>query len=374
MIELCKECGAMICQHKDRADKTYRHNNGYRAGLQSQISLGETVGERISHVSYHDNLAANRFEDDGNPLPGRGMGQVVTPSTETPKQSIIDIAKDWVQCNLCSSRIFYKYLDQHMMGHTHAAERKTAATVAAASSSLQTIKSQTGSTALVRVSDTTTNLSSSSSRDDDDWVSLFKSSSSSKDKSTLQPREIYKFRDLNYVCAASSVARSGRYSDFTVVFWTDEFVNVSNNSYFGAGYSSTTYKDWERLQIHTVYDSRENWYTLSCKLLKRGQYSSWDSEDAIPDRICYQHELGTEIKRAMLFFRINPKAAYKLFRKLFNEELIIDRDADGKAMFVQTKNCETLNKKLKSSSINTSTHTYSNENYRHLNGYEGNYD
>jgi hypothetical protein len=262
--------------------------------------------------------------DDGNPI-NVGSNPNLTPIAQTIPSKTIDISDDWVHCNLCNSKVFIRYLDSHLKVHIHQHESKTGET-----------KNKT-STALVRVAD----AALTSTAPIHSWVQP------ERKEPQLQSLETYKFRELENVCAAGSVSKTGRYSDFTVIFWGEEKIVVQNSNHYSSygSHTSWTTKDWERLQIHVVYDSVEDYYTVSCKLLRRGSYSSWDNDDCIPDRICYQHELMTEIKRALLFFKVDPKSAYRKFRKLFRKPVSITYD-NGKALVVQTDGCEELDKKL----------------------------
>jgi hypothetical protein len=281
-------------------------------------------------ISYKD--ANSDILDDGNPLTV-GHNPNLKPIEQTVPAKKIDISADWVQCNLCTNKVFIRYLDQHLKVHIHQYEK------GGASTRVSTKEPLTSSTALVRVHDTP--LQSSNTQ------TSWSSSTPSKKEPRLQSLETYKFRSLDNVCAASSVSKTGRYSDFTIVFYGDERVSVHNSNYYTEGAQSWTTKEWERLQIHIIYDSLEDYYTMSCKLFRRSDYSSYDSgDDSVPDRICYQHELLTEIKRALLFFKMSPKTAYKKFRKLFKEGFDITYDSD-RAVIVESASCAELNKRMK---------------------------
>lgn len=278
-------------------------------------------------------------------LPGDRLpvGKTFMPSviTDTPMAPIgtkesqkIDMKTDWVHCNICKARVFVRYLDMHLKVHTQNFEPS-----AITSSNV----GNTTSSALAR-----TNFNHGPV-----GTSIITPAPSYSTR-TAEPRgpilskiETYKFRQLDQACCASSVSSDGRYSDFTIIFWEKDKPGVVSTSY--AGGSSYTVKDWERFSIHIVYDSVEDYYTLTSKLLKRGQYSSFDSEESCPDKICEQSELFSEIKRALLFFRISPKAAYKHFRKLFRVQTLTEYDASGRAIITTSKNCDALQERLKRS-------------------------
>lgn len=277
---------------------------------------------------------------------GTAVGDALRPFDGSVNKELqkIDMSKDWVNCNICKAKVNVQYLDHHLKVHTHQYEPSNTSTAIVKSSS-----------SISSIGTTSSSVSTSYRREE-------------RKGPVLSRIESYRFRQLEQACCASSVSFDGRYSDFTIIFWEKERPGVGTTTHYG-GTSSYTTKEWERFSIHIVYDKVEDYFTVSSKLLKRGAYSSsWDSEDTVPDRICYQEELGTEIKRALLFFRISPMSAYRHFRKLFREELVIDYDKSGKALVVQTKNCEALQERLKKNVVSSSS-----DNRWH--GFEGgNYD
>lgn len=335
----CDLCGLYGC----------RHNNPRLPGKPAKstpITPGEDIVDDFSGV-VDVRKPISTIPMGPLPLPEDQKRVLIPPPPAVPNISgapvnkslqTIDMKKDWVNCNICKGKVFIPYLDQHLKVHTHNFEPNT-------------IPTTTTSTSIVRVpvvtgtSSSTTSSSSSST-----------STSSSPAKPSLNKQEIYKFRPLEQVCFASSVSQDARFSDFTIILWEKERTSVQTTNYVGGSTSYTT-KEWERFSIHMVYDSLEDYYTLSCKLLKRSGYSNWDTEDTIPDRICFQNELFGEIKRALLFFRISPKVAYMHFRRLMRGEFVIERDNNGRAFICQTKNCETLSDRLKKSN-NTGGQAY----------------
>ena len=358
--DLCHLCGQLICQHPHRNSGFNNQHHNYHERNRSPISLGEKIGDPV-HITYTDSYS-DSLDDDGNPLSiqNRDFPKETTPMNQQHTEQNPKVPSVWIKCNLCAASIHVNYLTGHLKTHAYTAQLKDNVSSAA----------QSSSTAMVRVEDyTKITPTTSSSSTETTWSSLI---SKSEKKPTLNSLEKYKFRELNQVCIAGSSSKSGRYSDFTVVFWTNEVAAVQNTSYYGTGYSSYVSKDWERLTIHTVYDSLEEYYTVSCKLSRRGQYSAWDNDDCVPDRICYQNELMTEIKRAMLFFRVNPKHAYRLFRKAFKEDIKITYDSDdGKVLFAQTKSYGELAEKLKNSTSSTTTTYGQQQSLGRHHGYEG---
>lgn len=332
MDKRCIECGLFACRHLNTTSVN---------GRTGDITLGEPVGEPIRSSSYTKDCnvwchkckyyVAERGEPcvaERGQFSGSNSGECVSARKPWPQTRVLipptnkdntiqklNTETNWVNCSICKNKVLISYLDQHLKVHTRNYEPTPIS----------------NSTAIVKVQHTITPITTINKPD------------TSKPK--LEKKEHYKFRPLDQLCFASSTSKSGRYSDFTIIFWEQERPSVQTTSYMGGGSSYIT-KEWERFSIHIVYDSVEDYYTVSPKLLKRSGYSTYDSEDTIPDRICSQEELFTEIKRALLFFKISPRTAYILFRKLMRENLVISYE-DNKALVCQSKNCETLSERLK---------------------------
>lgn len=254
----------------------------------------------------------------------------------------VDLKKEWVMCNLCKSNVCTIYLDDHIKVHTNTFdfgfEFKS-----------QLNSSPTSSTSIVHIPNNTNSP----------IPFVNKTVKFDRKDPVLSKMETYQYRKLEQACCAATVSNNGRYSDFTIVLWEQEKPGIQNKSYAGGTYVSI--KDWERFTIHMVYDSKENYYTLTCKLSKRTQYG-WDTDDAVPDRICYQDEILPEIKKALLFHRISPKSAYKHFRKLVRAPFAATRDNNGKLLLTESMNCDKLNERLLKK-IETSAHATMYDHY-----------
>jgi hypothetical protein len=243
-------------------------------------------------------------------------------------------ADEFFSCHFCQTKVKGEYLTQHLNAHTHHNDFT------------QVKPTQTTALATISVSAASTPLLARSNF------------SEPKCKiPALKSVEHYKFRNIDTACAASSVDQSGRFSDFTVFFFLQEKTSVTDASWRGGGISSS--KDQERFIVHIAYDSLEDYFMVSMKISKRSSYSTYDIEDAAPDRICLQKELMTDIKRSLLFFGIPPKVSYKIFRKLFIKNNVnIEYDAAGRACMSETSNSEELNKKLNTKIEYSSYHGY----------------
>ena len=344
----CDLCYLFGCRHVNPRLPAYDAREHTNLSTISAFPIGERIGDAMESFSgvVVDNPLREESEKRHSTIPMGPASEMqqqrviippppplptLTGSTVNKELQKIDMKNDWVHCNLCKARVCIIYLDNHLKVHTHDFE-----------------PSSITSTAIVRTNHTGAASAISSSTSN---VTSYKKPEEKKGPS-LSKIESYKFRQLEQACAASSVSNDGRYSDFTVIFWEREKISPQSTVYSG-GNTSYTSKDWERFSIHIVYDKLEDYYTITSKLLRRASYSSFDNEDTIPDRICFQEELATELKRALLFFRISPRSAYKHFRKLFSQPLVTDYDNDGRALITQTKNCETLQERMKKAPTGT---------------------
>lgn len=324
----CDLCGLFGCHH---VNPRLEPRHGSRSS-NALIPFGEKT---VTPIGFEGNTAL--ADDRHSTIPGPGPGTVeqqrilIPPPPAVPNlPGVVQVSKelqkidtkdDWVHCNLCKARVNVQYLDNHLKVHTDLFEPSK-------------VTSQTSSTSTAIVPVTSSVSTTVSPNKKDEKIP------------TLSKVEKYKFRELVEACCASSVSLDGRYSDFTVVFWEKDKPGVQTTTYTGGATTYTT-REWERLSIHVVYDNVEDYFTVSCKLLKRSGYSTFDTEDAIPDRICFQEELITEIKRALLFYKISPDEALKKFTSLFTQPIIIDHDAEGRALIAQTQNCDVLQERLK---------------------------
>lgn len=339
----CSLCDFFGCRHVNPRLPTEPNHGSRNRNLEINNNLGEQIGDAmedfsgvvssVSTMPMGPSPAAN--ERVLIPPPPRVPNIPGVPMTAGPAAEVnrvlqtIDMKNDWVHCNICKARVMIEYLDKHQKVHIENVD-------------IVRPSSKSSSTAIVPIVNPGPH-------------SLVTTHSSNPKRPSINI-ERYKFRQLEQACCASSVSSDGRYSDFTIIFWEQEKSVVYSAQWNGGtSYSS---KEWERFTVHVVYDSREDYYTVSSKLSKRSSYGSYDNDEVVPDRICNQDELFTEIKRALLFFRISPKAAYKHFRRLFKQELMIDYDNNGRAIVVQTKNCMILNDRLKKSPGSMNSHLY----------------
>src|ERR1039457_6714542 len=198
--------------------------------------------------------------------------------------------------------------------------------------------------------------------------------SKSTELATITHREIiqpkirvsdgFKFRPLNNAYVFSSVSNSGRYSDMVITLTVKDKESYHSNSHVGSS-SYTTQSDSERITINLVYDSVEDYYILNLKLIKRSHYSTWDSETCIPDRILYQNEILSEVRKALLFMGVSPKMSYKLFLKCLKNNSLMNSYSGEKVKEIHSMNYGGLEKFLKNKSSSSTYSGYS--------GYRGDY-
>lgn len=343
--ERCDLCGLFGCVH---ILEQWQHKQTI---LPPAIAVGENIGEiasfPISKTEFNMNEEINLASTIPMGKPEQAERVLIPPFPRPPLIQVPSVSldsnlstDDWVCCSICKAQVCVKYLDGHLKVHT-SNYKGVDSSRRMGSGTVYTPPKPASSTAITVINKTV---------DEQRFAPK------------LHPKERYRFRQISQACAASSVTQDGRYSDFTCILWLSEKPTVQYTSYSG-GHQSTISKDKERFAIHIVYDSFEEYFTLNTKFLKRSSYSSWDNEETVPDRICDQKDLADEIKKSLLFFCISPKAAYKQFRKLFKQELVIDYSENKKACIVQTKNCFELAEKLKT------TESYQGHGYEMWGGY-----
>jgi hypothetical protein len=313
----CNECYSHNCRHCISTR---------RAG--AVIDIGEPIKDNIEHISACGPNLSPPFRHAPKrtilpPLPPDVKSTALVPRFPDhaiqPKPSIIVDARDaFVSCNICNSRVKTEYLTKHLSMHTH--------------NFTPDVKPMLQSAALATIP----------------YTPILPQPSIEKDKTRiphLKAVENFKFRQLDSVCAASSLDQSGRFSDFTVSFFLKEKTSFVDNTWKGGGQYAS--KDIERFVVHIAYDSVEDYYLVVCKMVKRSQYTSYDNEEPAPEHICNQDELLTDIKRSMLFFGIPPRTAYKMFRKLFKKNsILVEYDKNDRACMSETSNSGELIKKL----------------------------
>lgn len=180
----------------------------------------------------------------------------------------------------------------------------------------------------------------------------------------VSSKEQYHHREIQNISFSSSTGRNGRYSDFSIILWEPAKSSINDHTYASHNYTASTSTDIRRFHIVITYDALDDYYHLSAKLLKKVWYNESD-EGAIPDRICESpKELFVELRRALIYFRINPRVVYRLFRKMQRrDEFVSEYDKDGRAIATQTSNTDRLLEQLKNTYKTDSTynsHHYGN--------------
>lgn len=175
-------------------------------------------------------------------------------------------------------------------------------------------------------------------------------------------RDKHQFLKLRNLSFSSCSSPSGLYSEVSIVLWT-EGKPVYNHS------SSS---ERSRLVIILFYDSPADLWSLSAKQVKRYTHSTVDNEEIIvPTRSLSTLELKKELKKILLFMNIAPRDAYRMFRRLMDDELFI---ADGKEQFMLVESETHVNAmknidKFCSSSFQFDHHGYMNNHHERHNFY-----
>ena len=156
-----------------------------------------------------------------------------------------------------------------------------------------------------------------------------------------RPHEKHHFAKLNGISFTSCSSPDGAYSEVVLMFWLN---NKSVSKYLSDRY---------RAIISLMYDSEEDLWSVSGKLVKRPTYSVKDDEEMqVSNRLCITSELRTEIKRILLFFNISPRQAYREFRKINTSKIVSSTSTYG-YLLAETDNHSPLMKELDKTSSAT---------------------
>lgn len=318
----CDLCGLFGCQH-------------VREAKSNVTNIGDSLDNVLSNLQEASEEVMPR-DQDGVPVHAEAKTEPKIRIATTPKRQIIPppprigvtgpiaskqddkisiINNDgtgFVVCNLCKANVAMGYLNIHMKAHTSEYEKKK-------STSITIVPKQTPIVGPVITT---------------------------KPKQSIKSIEQYRFKKIETACIGATVSNNRRYSDFTCVLWLEHKQSTWSGSY--AGSQSTYSKDQERLSIHIIYDSLEDYFTINCRLFERSSFSTFDREvGSIPDRVCYQEDILSEIKKMLLFLQISPKAAYKHFRKCCKLDMQVETNKLGAIYIAQSSNANELSERLK---------------------------
>lgn len=172
-------------------------------------------------------------------------------------------------------------------------------------------------------------------------------------KPTVKLSELhtFSFRKIREITWLSSCSSDGRLSDVLISIWFMPTPSTYHGGHYGASANSTMYYH-ERLNLHLVYDSRDNYFIVSAKILKRSSYSTFDTDEAIvSERLCLPEELCADLKRILIYFAVPPRAVFKRFRKMMQDDFIIQYDeTSGQAVFALSNHHQKLLEETKNSS------------------------
>jgi hypothetical protein len=335
MKSFCNECYSNKCRHcipsKTNLEYPLPLGNQIENIMASHHPLTEAILAETSKLPETGWETVKEHCSQASPVK-RTILPPPAPSEEKNASSSVIVnanSDEFVPCNFCQLKVKTEYLTQHLNAHTHSFTPPANQTSSANDTTTVTVK-QNAALASISI------------------PLLSRGSISEPNKSKIphiKSTEHYKFRRIDAAVAAASVDQSGRYSDFTVSFLLKEKTSFCDGSWHGGvQYAS---KDMERFIIHVVYDNMEDYFMVSTKISKRSSFSTYDTEEPAPDRICLQEELLTDIKRSLLFFGIPPRVAYKIFRKLFkNNSVNVEYDKNGRACLSETSNSKEINSKF----------------------------
>jgi len=150
-----------------------------------------------------------------------------------------------------------------------------------------------------------------------------------------------KIRATSFVSCATP---TGAYSEIAIVLWVD------SKNY------SKSLNDRYRIVLSMMYDSEEDLWNVSSKLIKRVAYYSKDEEEGqISGRLCLTSELRSEIKKMLLYLGISPRDAFRKFRRNMAEELVITESEFGFTTVENASHSSLLKDLEKTSTTTTAT-------------------
>jgi hypothetical protein len=251
-------------------------------------------------------------------------------ATKKPKEDLT------VKCGYCDTDVMRKYITAHVKIH------------------IADYVPEVVEPTIVVTTDTTTDVAPVVDNKVDVAPASVKTSSlisflTDKDDVCLKTVDHFQYKEIANLSVSASSSEDKRFSDFTVTVWLKERPSAYPTHYAGTGTWQTS-KEFERIVINTTYDAIDEYYSVSVRLVKNNQYSTFSSDEAAPERLCFdQTEISEEIKRALLFFKVPPRSVYKRFLKAIRKEnFVIERDNGGRIEYVQTENEDGLFAYMKS--------------------------
>jgi|SRR5271166_2434227 len=359
----CDKCHLHMCAHRRGEGET---TETISSSTPSALSLGEEVASDLVDVAgTRFRVAAPKDKDTGVPV------RTIIPPPAVSISPIMDVkdapnvgsksegsfpspksdktysqgwekafgdkdkkskSKDdgvWMECSICSCQANIRYFDEHMKVHTIEFDKKL------------------GGKAEPSINDKVRKALAT--------IPKQLPAASETSKKSVIPKinnlEKHKFRKIERAVACASRSTSGRYSDFTVMFVLENKPAAYSNAYTGS--QPSIYRDFERLNVHVVHDARDDFYTVSVKTVKRSAHASYDTDDSpVPERICYQDELAREIRAAMLFIGVDPKSAYRHFRRMIRDNVVSELDDTGRVLVSCTNGYVAFTEAMKKNGTN----------------------
>lgn len=313
-MRLCFCCGKLNCNH----------NNGTRHKLNTMRSIMPPTEEIYGEVIDPQLIlnAVDRSDISISPL-DQSIAKKLNPSNTDIKKMINNEPYSeikFITCSFCKRGVHPRHLNSHLLEHISPRfmcdkpEQQERVRVITVSEPLVVCETSKPFNNKPKIEKSMEEISA-----------FFNKLPNPK----LRDIEEFSFREILDVSCVSFNSQGRRYSDFTLVVWFKPIGEMYNATYTGH-HTSHIAKLSERLNIHFVYDSLEDYFTMSAKILKYSAYSSWDTEDArIPERVIEQKDIMQEVRRMLLFFCVPPTAVLKRLLKCLKKGITSETDDKG---------------------------------------------
>lgn len=253
------------------------------------------------------------------------------------KENIMNNNNSFIQCSYCVNKVHLQFLTKHIKEHIireHVSDET--------SHYSQITGSSINSAKIPEVFE---------EPKEDDVVKFLTDPPTPKIKSL----ENFSFRPVNDVSFISFTNKTKLYSDFSIIVWLKGTSWAQSGQYYGHNASNYGFSGGsERLVINLIYDSIDDFFTIKTRLLKRYGYSENDAEESVlPDRIIFQEDILFNIRAALLFHKISPKAVLKKFMKNMKKNILLSMKENSDYIFsASSENHFNRSQELKKANIN----------------------
>lgn len=341
MSERCATCKMFSCEHIRGLNKNIINMGEPITDLMESFSGTKPVSiTEIENTTEQTSSSSKMIRVLVPPPPVKIVNKNSEATSNQANSTDLSPAKEgeWVTCHLCQGKVYAKYVERHL--RVHLTDYSTF------------LENKTYSRVNPDYKSTYSNQSTS-------IVHVPNNTKQKRKESPIRLHRIvpFKFNKVDSCTIISSTNKTGRFSETALVFWYPAQASIKDATY--AGGKSFNGSEFDRLSISISYDNKDDFFILTSKFLTRAQYSQYDKESSIPDRICFQEQLFSEIKRICLHYRISPRDAYVAFMSSIRSSLSISTDDDN-TVVVKSKNYNMLYDLLTS---NQSTHSSNHRKY-----------